>query len=216
MAILDRFTGKDLTKTLACIEGEARGVTAEDWGELLKRAHATRETLAAAAELKRMAGQVNVTIHALGILLCLPHILEPGEEVESLSLGAGSAGRRFDLETNLRVSEFKFIRWRGGAESIRQNETFKDFFQLEEHQTSKRKHLYLLGKQHAVKFLRGNRALASVLSRNQKVREEFSARFGERFRTVGDYYAVYGREVEITDVSVWVRELLPCDEGGNP
>ena len=53
--------------------------------------------------MKRLAGQINVTIHALGILMCLPHILEPDERVESVSLGAGNTGRDFDLETNVRV-----------------------------------------------------------------------------------------------------------------
>jgi hypothetical protein len=36
-------------------------------------------------------------------------------------------GRSFDLETSDRVAvaEFKFIRWQGGPESIRQNQLFK-------------------------------------------------------------------------------------------
>ena len=208
VAILDRFTGKDLTETLARIEKDARRVTEEGCGALLERAGATRKTLAAAAELKRMAGQVHVTIHALGILRCLPHILETGEKIESISLGAGNTGQPFDLETNLRVAEFKFIHWRGGPESIRQNATFKDFYLLAVHPTPKRKHLYLLGTQHAVKFLRGDRSLKSVLSTDQKVRSMFFDQFGERFRTVGEYYAVHKREVEIGDVSAWVGELM--------
>jgi hypothetical protein len=41
-------------------------------------------------------------------------------------------GRSFDLETSYRVAvaEFKFIRWQGGPESIRQNQLFKDFYLL--------------------------------------------------------------------------------------
>ncbi len=206
--MLGRFTGRDLTETLARIEREVRGVTVGDWGAVLERAGATRKTLAAAAELKRMAGQVNVTIHALGILRCLPHILEAGEKIESISLGAGNTGRRFDLETNLRVAEFKFIHWRGGSETIRQNATFKDFYLLAAHQTTKRKHLCLLGTQHATTFLRGDRALESVLSKDQRVHRMFFGQFGKRFRTVGQYYAVHGREVEIHDVSEWVGELM--------
>lgn len=77
--------------------------------------------------------------------LCLPHILEPGELVEYASLGAGNTGRQFDLETNFCVAEFKFINWRGGPESIRQNSIFKDYFLLAEAPTPKRKYLYLLG-----------------------------------------------------------------------
>jgi hypothetical protein len=202
-----RFIGPDLTQTLSRIEGAVRGVTAGDCASFLETAGAGREALAAAAEMKRLAGQVNVTIHALGILLCLPHILERGEHVEYVSPGAGNTGSDFDLETNLRVAEFKFIRWRGGAESIRQNSVFKDYLLLAEHPTRKRKHLYLLGTEHALRFLRGGRALSSVLSRNDKLQNMFRDRFGETFRTVGDYYAAHSDAVWIEDVSPWLSEL---------
>jgi hypothetical protein len=113
--LLARFTGPDLTRTLSRIEAAVQGVTVDDCATFLECVGAVRETLTAAAEMKRLAGQINVTVHALGILLCLPHIPEPGEHVEFVSLGAGNTGRKFDLETNLRVAEFKFIHWRGGA-----------------------------------------------------------------------------------------------------
>ncbi len=160
--LLARFTGPDLTQTLARIESGVRGVTAEGCASLLESAGAGREALAAAAEMKRLAGQINVTIHALGILLCLPYILEPDERVEYVSFGAGNTGRDFDLETNLRVAEFEFIRWRGGAESIRQNSVFKDYLLLAEHPTEKRKHLYLLGTEHAEVFARRPGAIERV------------------------------------------------------
>jgi hypothetical protein len=64
--------------------------------------------------MKQVAGQINVVIHALVILLCLPHILKDHEVIEYVSLGAGNTARAFDLETNQRVAEFKFIRWQGG------------------------------------------------------------------------------------------------------
>lgn len=205
--LLSEFTGPDLTHTLGRIEGAVRGISADDCDAFLEGAGAGREVLAAAAEMKRLAGQINVTIHALGILLCLPHILEPGEKVEYVSLGAGNTGREFDLETNLRVAEFKFIRWRGGAESIRQNSVFKDYVLLAEHPTPKRKYLYLLGTEHALRFLHGGRALSSVLSRNDKLQKMFSERFDGQFRKVRDYYAVHGDAVQIEDVSAWLSEL---------
>jgi hypothetical protein len=177
-SLLARFTGPNLTYTLSRLERAVGGITSADCGRLLEDAGAGRDVLAAAAEMKRLAGQINVTIHALGILLCLPHILEPGERIEYVSLGAGNTGRRFDLETNQRVAEFKFIRWRGGAESIRQNSIFKDYFLLAEHTTPKRKCLYLLGTAHALKFFQGGRALSSVLGKDDKVKQRFSARFG--------------------------------------
>lgn len=100
-----------------------------------------REALRAAAELTCQAGQINVTMHALGILLCLPHLLGPSERVEYGSLGAGNTGRAFDLETNIRVAEFTFINWRGGSESIRQNGASKDHLMLALSPATKRKHL---------------------------------------------------------------------------
>jgi hypothetical protein len=205
--LLSKFTGQDLTRTLGRIEAEVRGLSADDCDAFLEKAGAGREVLAAAAEMKRLAGQINVTIHALGILLCLPHILEQGETVEYVSLGAGNTGREFDLETNLRVAEFKFIRWRGGAESIRQNSIFKDYVLLAESPTPKRKYLYLVGTEHALKFLHGGRALSSVLSRNDKLQKMFSERFGSQFSKVRDYYGAHRDTVQIEDVSAWLSEL---------
>ena len=71
-----------------------------------------------------------------------------------MSLGAGNTGRSFDQETDRRVAAFKFIRWQGGPESIRQNSVFKDFFLLAEHDTVKRRYLYVLGNHYPLKFLR--------------------------------------------------------------
>jgi hypothetical protein len=207
VSALARFTGPDLTTTLSRLEAAVRGVTVSDCTGFLEEAGAGRDALSAATELKRQAGQINVTIHALGILLCLPHLLEPGERVEYVSLGAGNTGRAFDLETNLRVAEFKFINWRGGPESIRQNSVFKDYLLLALHPTPKRKHLYLLGIDHALKFLRGGRALSSVLSRNDKLQRTFADRFGDAYQTVGNYYAAHAGDVRIEDVSPWLSDL---------
>lgn len=204
---LERFAGNDLTATLARIENRVRGLGVGGCTSFLEEACADRDVLAAASRMKRLAGQVNVTIHALGILRCLPHLLEEGERIEYLSLGAGNTGRKFDLETNLRVAEFKFIHWRGGAESIRQNAIFKDFVLLAEHETTKRKYLYLLGLHHALKFLRGGRSLKSILSRNEKLRTSFFNRFGEQYDTVGDYFLRHNTSVNIEDISVYLPEL---------
>lgn len=202
---LARFAGPNLTQTLSSIEQRSSGVTLETTSGLLAEVGADRETLAAAAVVKELAGQINVTIHALGILRCLPHILQPGERVEYVSLGAGNTGRPFDLETNLRIAEFKFITWRGGPESIRQNGVFKDYFALAHHETSKSKHLYLMGAEHALKFLHGGRAMGSVLSRHVGLKEAFQARFGDRYSVVSEYFRDHGDAVRIEDVSLWLE-----------
>jgi hypothetical protein len=212
IAAFQRFCGSDLTGTLARIEAAVRGGSAARLEEALVSFGASENALTSAGQLKRAVGQLNVVIHALGILLCLPKILEPDEIVAYVSLGAGNTGRRFDLETDRRVGEFKFIRWQGGAETIRQNVLFKDFYLLAEHDTPKRKYLYVLGTHHPLKFLNGGRALSSVLSRNVTLYREFQAKYGDRYRTVRQYYEPRQAAVLIEDVSPWLSGLLAADE----
>jgi hypothetical protein len=207
-AVLECFTRSDLGGTLSNIESAVKGVTAASCAKTLSSAGVTSEVLSAAASLKRIAGQVNVAIHATGILLCLPHILEAEETVEYVSLGAGNTGKEFDLETNRRIAEFKFIHWRGGPESIRQNQLFKDFYLLAESKNAKRKYLYVLGTETPLRFLNGGRALSSVLSLNLKLRDDLEKRHGSKFRRVCDYYLAHRHLVEIEDVSNWVPELV--------
>jgi hypothetical protein len=215
-ATLQKFGGTELTVTLARIEADVKGLTASDCPRVLGSAGVNRDVLTAAAALKRLAGQINVSIHAIGILLCLPHILESGEIVDYVSLGAGNTGREFDLETNWRIAEFKFIHWRGGPESIRQNQLFKDFYLLSESPSPKRKYLYVLETKHPLKFFNGKRALStSVLSRNDRLLKQFQAKYGEQFETVRDYFLLHRDRVKIEDVSAWVPELIgdaPEDE----
>ena len=205
--LLQTFRGADLTRTIYQIEQSLRGASADTYAAVLTTSGAKAEVLGAAGLIKQLAGQINVVIHALGILLCLPHILRPGEVIEYVSLGAGNTGRAFDLETNLRVAEFKFIRWQGGPESIRQNSLFKDFYEMAEHETRKEKYLYVLGTEHGEKFFNGGRALSSVL-RNVTLRNKFNEKFGDRYRKVRDYYLPRKGLVVIQDVSTFVPELV--------
>jgi hypothetical protein len=202
--LLQTFRGADLTQTIYQIERSVKGVSAEKFAADLSTSGAKAEVLGAAGLVKQLSGQINVVIHALGILLCLPRILRPGEIIEYVSLGAGNTGRAFDLETSQRIAEFKFIRWQGGAESIRQNSLFKDFYEMAEHETSKEKYLYVLGTEHGEKFFNGRRALASVLKGNVTLRNKFVAKFGEQYRTVRDYYLPRKGLVVIQDVSSFV------------
>ncbi len=206
--LLQTFRGADLTQTIYQIEKSLKGVSAHNYSAVLTTSKAKSEVLGAAGLVKQLAGQINVVIHALGILLCLPHILRPGEVIEYVSLGAGNTGRAFDLETNQRIAEFKFIHWQGGPESIRQNALFKDFYEMSESGSAKEKYLYVLGTAHAEKFFNGGRALSSVLSRNEKLKKGFSEKFGDQYRTVRDYYLQRKESVVIQDVSSFVPELV--------
>src|SRR5882762_2997414 len=184
--LLQRFRGADLTRTIGQIEKSLKGASAATYSAMLTTSGAKAEVLGAAGLIKQLAGQINVVIHALGILLCLPRILRPGEMIDYVSLGAGNTGRAFDLETNQRIAEFKFIRWQGGAEAIRQNGLFKDFYLLAEHPSAKSKYLYVLGTNHPLKFFNSRRSVSSILSQQVGLKEQFGKTFGEQYQTVRD------------------------------
>jgi hypothetical protein len=205
--LLQQFAGRDLGLTLSRIESALSGESVGACSEVFEQYSIDRETLEGAALLKSVAGQINVAIHALGIALCLPHILDSDEVMTQLSLGAGNTGKLWDLETDRRIAEFKFISWRGGPEAIRQNSVFKDFFYLAEYETDKSRHLYVLGTDHPLKFLRGRRALSSVLSRNAKLERDFRERYPD-LRVVSDYYFPRRDLVGIEDISPYVGELV--------
>lgn len=201
ISAIEEFQGRSLTSSLSSIEAAILGLNSEGIGEFCKSRKINDEFMSSAAAIKNVAGQINVIIHAAGILCSLPHLLKPGEVVESVSLGAGNTGRQFDLETNLRVAEYKFIDWRGGPESIRQNSVFKDFYELAEYETTKSKHLYLVGTSHPTKFLDGGRALSSVLSRRPDILDRIVSKYGIQVFCVRDYYRLKKGQVEIRDIS---------------
>ncbi len=201
------FEHGDLTKRIANLEAELEGLN-QNRVQLLCSENKIDDTLLhSAITLKNALGQINVVIHAIGIMSLLPIILQPGELVESLSLGAGNTGKKFDLETNLRIAELKFIQWKGGAEAIRQNSLFKDFFYLAEENTNKKRCLYVLGLEHPIKFLEGGRDIKSVLSRNVKLLNIFRNRYHGQFSKVREYYHFRKHLVDIIDINKVVPSL---------
>lgn len=195
------FQGASLTENLARIESSVVGLGTNELQDFCDGRKIDGAFMSSAVSIKKLAGQINVIIHAAGILCSLPAILKPNEVVESVSLGAGNTGRQFDLETNFRIAEYKFIDWQGGSESIRQNGVFKDFYSLAEHETKKSKHLYVVGTNHPLRFLAGGRALASVLSRYPSILADITGKYGATVTKVCDYYELKKSEVEIRDIS---------------
>ena len=51
-----------------------------------------------------------------------------------------------------------------------------------------------------MKFFNGGRAIKSVLSRNNKLWDQFENRYGARFNTVKEYYDYRKDLVEIVDI----------------
>ena len=197
---IEAFQRGALTIRLAELERIFAGRVGSDTRDLCSREFVDESLIRSAALLKAVAGQINVIIHAAGILSALPHLLARTERIEYLSLGAGNTGKAFDLVTDRRIAEFKFIQWTGGSETIRQNSLFKDFFGLAEAREKRRKYLYVLGLEQPLKFFSGRRSLSSVMSKNASLAAEFRGRFGNRFTVVREYYQYRRRRVSIVDL----------------
>ena len=199
--MIQSFRAGSLRATIAAIEKELSSATAEPSSQKLATLGTSFELLTAAILIKKNSSQIDEIIHAVGILLALPGILEKGEIIESLSLAAGNTGKGFDLETNLRIAEFTFIHWQGGPEVIRQNKIFKDFYFLAEASTSKQKELYTIGTAHPKKFFNSRRALPAILDGNRKLGEAFRAKYGDSLKYVREYYAPRENLVAIRDIT---------------
>ena len=199
---IQTFESGSLTDRLSALQNSFQGKGKADSESLCSSLNINPSLLDSALVLKKVAGQINVVVHSIGILVSLPCILEEDEIIESLSLGAGNTGRPFDLETDRRLAEFKFIQWRGGSESIRQNSLFKDFYWLAEYDkdTTKDRYLYVVGLEHPEKFLTGGRALGSVMSRNNKLLTDFQRRYEGRFSKVCEYYEYRKSRVQLVDI----------------
>jgi hypothetical protein len=207
---IQQFEKSSLTGRISSIERNLIGADSKTCQSTFPSLDITPNLLDAAFTFKRTARQINVLIHAIGIVLSLPHILQDGEVVESLSLGAGNTGRPFDLETNFRIAEFKFINWQGGPESIRQNVLFKDFYLLAEYETLKKKFLYVIDTKNPIKFLKSGRSLESIMSRNNRLWFAFQKQYSNQFTKVYEYYEYRKSVVHLEDIA----KIIPQFKSG--
>lgn len=205
---LEYFKGASLKKTISQIETRLAGIRADEASTLNSEFEITASLINAAAEVKRASAQIDVVIHTLGILYSLPHILDAGEIVESTSLGAGNAGSEFDLITDRRIAEFKFIFWQGGSEAIRKKSFFEDYYKLVREHTPKRKFFYLLNTEIPLAFLGGNRSMLKVLDRNRRLCDDFEKRYGaQQYPTVGAFYRAHEGQVTFVNLLGIIPEL---------
>jgi hypothetical protein len=132
-------------------------------------------------QTRQQLGRINDLIHATGIALMLPDILEPGEQLMNRpSLAAGNdPSRPFDVETNRRVMEFKFGVWQSGSNADRKRGVFHDLLHLAAAPTGRRPELYVVGPQ-AEKFLTSTTSKVSWALNRQadKSRQLYEQRFG--------------------------------------
>ena len=101
------------------------------------------------------------------------------------------------------VAEFKFIQWRG-ADTIRQNGFFKDFYLLGEFETPKKKKLYVTHAGYPIRFMNGKRSMASVLSRHVELWQHFQMKYSS-CQYMWQYYNAKRDDVEIIEV----LDLIP-------
>lgn len=197
--IVLEFKGKSLTDQLTVLISEIIGKTKDDIPE-------RTELFNAALTVKKASAQINEIVHAIGILNSLKKILDNGELVEKLSLAAGAEGDGFDLETNLRLAEFKFSRWQegGSKNGMRKRHIFADFANLTISQTSKRKELYTVSADQIIKYFNGRANWKKVLSKSGKIQYE-----------LGDYLYKIGRtEIKTLNevYSISTVEIIELDQ----
>ena len=156
--------------------------------------------------IKKLSAQVDVAIHAYGILIALSKIMEDDEVIEYLSLGAGNTGKDFDVSTNKRIAEFKFAKWDDKNNTIRQNGIFKDFLELalNEKENKKDRYLYCLNAEKVKMFFNtSERSLESVLSRNTKNKKYHDEAI--EYKIVKTFYNKYKDSVKIIELGVFIN-----------
>jgi hypothetical protein len=189
-----RFSGKNLASKIAELEFKFANLQKQDIVRNLNADSIDGKLLDAARLVKHAAAQIDVVLHSLGILVLLPSILEDGEVVESLSLGAGSSeAKRFDLETNRRIAEFTFIEWTGN-DNTRLQKIFKDFYRIAEFNTPKRKEIWLTDDTYALKYLRSGTSIRSATHKHRDIWENFQAKYPS-IEKVRDYYRLRAENV---------------------
>lgn len=196
---LEDFRTGGITARINALALALADACGDDCERRLQAIGAQNEMLHAALVVKQASAQIDTILHALGMALALPRILAADERVLHLSLGAGTNDGRFDLETDRRIAEFKFIQWRG-QDAQRHIGLFKDFYDLAEEDTVKARYLYVLNRPRVVGFLSGRSKISRLLSK-AAFEERFTKRFGDRYANVGEYFKDRKDRVEITDLA---------------
>jgi hypothetical protein len=210
LQVLTRFlTAAPLTSAIADLEYELEGRHQEELDGVLDARGLSPELLTAALLVRRHVGRVNDLIHAAAIALSLPKLLAPGETLRRPSLAAGNdPSRPFDVETDLRVAEFKFARW-DGHDAMRKRHVFKDLVHLAAVESGRAAELYVLGAR-PVRFLRTTRSSVSwALDRFPATRVLFERRFGSVDKRIPEFVSGDGARVAIIDLEQRLPALFP-------
>ena len=154
--------------------------------------------------VRERVGVLDSLIHAAVITQTLPLLLEEGEQLlKRPSLAAGNDPQRiFDLETNLRVAEFKVAQWKG-ADSLRQRGLVADLVGLAMDSTGRRRQLFVVGDLPKHFLQTSKRPVVNLLSKSAlRLR---TAEIISPETTVAKF--THDSDVEIIDLARWFPRL---------
>lgn len=210
VVLLGEFFGRvPLTEAIASLESSLDGADSEDAAAHVYTLGLTPELLQASVLTRDSLGRLNDLIHAVGIGLLIPLILEDGERISNRpSLAAGNdRSRPYDLETNRRIAEFKFSVWTG-SDAMRKRQTFKDYVHLAADTSGRKAVLYVIGPR-PISFLRGTKSSAAWgLDRSPATRVLFTESFGDLSTPIGEFVTAHQSRVDIVDMSALAPELF--------
>ncbi|MFJ1766434.1 hypothetical protein ACIOD2_39320 [Amycolatopsis sp. NPDC088138] len=205
--LLRFFGDEDLSSRVLRLEDRLEGADRETVDDRLADEGLTDGLLKAALLVRQHAGRINDLIHAAMIVRALPKVLEPGERIAVRpSLAAGNdPSRKFDLETNLRVAEFKAGQWKG-RDAMRKRGLVADLVGLVLGRGDRRAELYVLGHL-PIEFLRNsNSTMEWALGRSSPhLRRAYDDRFESASYTVRQFTEGPAADVALKDLAEVLR-----------
>jgi hypothetical protein len=161
------------------------------------------DMLISAMRVRRDLARLNDVVHATAILLSLPALMEPDEVIQrppSLA-AANDRTRRFDLETNRRLAEFRLAVW-DGADAGRQRGLVKDLAHLALHdpEDERLRQLFVVG-QRPLMYLRNSRSrLRWALDRGARVTTDLVAARVDLDTPLCEFVREQAANVELIDL----------------
>ncbi|MFY1636108.1 hypothetical protein ACN27F_23005 [Solwaraspora sp. WMMB335] len=200
--------GSPLTDGVSTLEHRLVNADRHTVAAVTTTAGITENLLKAALIVRRDVGRVSDVIHAAVISLALPVILEDGETVTNRpSLGPGNdRSRPYDLETNLRIAEFKVAVWSGG-DMMRKRTLTADLVHLALDDSGRRPELWVAGEE-PLRFLRTSTTpVANLLSRSsQHLRTRYQDRYGPHPIALHTFTATHADRVRLCNLA----DVLPA------
>lgn len=205
--LIKYYSNDKLNNVIFDLQNQLRNKDSNSIKQIVNKELVSKETLTAALDVKSVMGKIDVIVHTLGIINTLPYILSEDEVIESISLGADNSKSKFDLVTDKRIAEFKFINWTG-KDSSRLKTTFKDYYKLVESKLNKEKYLYLTDVSYFLKCLNGRRSFSNILSGSTRISKEFHEKYNDKYKFINEYYNDNKLKVKLVSLNEIVPNLF--------